>query len=112
MLDSLHRYSRDSMLFQFTAKRLRGFIESKHLLIQIDERFDFHKLVKPLEAHFCHDNGRPAIHSEVLVGARLFLSQYRVSSFRRLCAAISENLTFHWLCSLLATRPCGVMPSW
>ena len=46
MLDSLDRHSRDSTLFQFTTKRLRDFIDPKHLLIQIDEQFDFQKLVE------------------------------------------------------------------
>lgn len=49
MLDPLDRHSRDSTLFQFTAKRLRDFIDPNHLLIQIDEQFDFEKLVEPLE---------------------------------------------------------------
>ena len=92
MLDPLDRHSRDSTLFQFTTKRLRDFIDPNHLLIQIDEQFDFQKLVKPLEDYYCRDNGRPAIHPEVLVRALLISSLYNVSSFRRLCAAISENL--------------------
>ena len=100
MLDSLDRHSRDSTLFQFTTKRLRDFIDPNHLLIQIDEQFDFQKLVEPLEAYYCRDNGRPAIHPEVLVRALLISSLYNVSSFRRLCAAISENLAFRWFCFL------------
>ena len=98
MLDPLDRHSRDSTLFQFTTKRMRDFIDPKHLLIQIDEQFDFQKLVEPLEDYYCRDNGRPAIHPEVLVRALLISSLYNVSSFRRLCAAISENLAFRWFC--------------
>ena len=82
MLDSLDRHSRDSTLFQFTTKRLRDFIDPKHLLIQIDEQFDFQKLVEPLEDYYCRDNGRPAIHPEVLVRALLISSLYNVTSFR------------------------------
>ena len=67
MLDPLDRHSRNSTLFQFTTKRLRDFIDPNHLLIQIDEQFDFQKLVEPLEDYYCRDNGRPAIHPEVLV---------------------------------------------
>ena len=100
MLDPLDRHSRDSTLFQFTSKRLRDFIDPNHLLIQIDEQFDFQKLVEPLEEYYCRDNGRPAIHPEVLVRALLISSLYNVSSFRRLCAAISENLAFRWFCFL------------
>ena len=100
MLESLDRHSRDSTLFQFTTKRLRDFLDPKHLLIQIDEQFDFARLVEPLEDYYCRDNGRPAIHPEVLVRALLISSLYNVSSFRRLCAAISENLAFRWFCFL------------
>ncbi len=77
MLEPLDRYSRDSTLFQFTSKRLRDFIDPKHLLIQIDERFDFRKLVEPLEDYYCRDNGRPAIHPEVLVRALLRISVFQ-----------------------------------
>ena len=87
MLDPLDRSSRD-------------FIDPNHLLIQIDERFDFQKLVEPLEDYYCRDNGRLAIHPEVLVRVLLISSLYNVSSFRRLCAAISENLAFRWFCFL------------
>ena len=71
MLDPLDRFSRDSTLFQFTNKRLRDFIDPNHLLIQIDEQFDFPKLVEPLEEYCCREMGRPASHSEVLVRALL-----------------------------------------
>ena len=100
MLDPLDRHGRDSTLFQFTTKRLRDFIDPNHLLIQIDEQFDFQKLVEPLEDYYCRDNGRPAIHPEVLVRALLISSLYNVSSFRGLTAAISENLAFRWFCFL------------
>ena len=100
MLDPLDRHRRDSTLFQFTTKRLRDFIDPKHLLIQIDEEFDFANLVKPLEDYYCRDNGRPAIHPEVLVRALLISSLYNVTSFRRLCSAISENIAFRWFCFL------------
>ena len=98
MLDPLDRHSRDFTLFQFTSKRLRNFIDPNHLLIQIDEQLDFQKLVEPPEEYYCRDNGRPAIHPEVLVRALLISWQCNVSSFRRLCATISENLTFRWFC--------------
>ena len=100
MLETLDRHSRDSTLFQFTTKCLRDFIDPKHLLIQIDERFDFQKLVEPLEDRYCRDNGRPAIHPEVLVRALLISSLYNITSFRRLCSAISENIAFRWFCFL------------
>ena len=49
MIDPLDRCSRDSSLCQFTTKRLKDFIDPRHLLIQIDEEFDLAKLVEPLE---------------------------------------------------------------
>jgi len=65
-------------------------------LILIDERFDFARLVSPLEYRYCHDNGRPAIHPEVLIRALLISSLYDVTSSRRMCSAISENIAFRW----------------
>ena len=100
MLEPLDRFSRDSTLFQFTNRRLRDFIDPKHLFIQIDEQFDFAKLVEPLEDYYCRDNGRPAIHPEVLVRALLISALYNITSFRRLCSAISENIAFRWFCFL------------
>jgi len=73
MVKPLDRYRRDSTLFQFTAKRLRDFIDPAHLLIQIDERGGFAKLVQPSEMNYSADNGSPAIHAEVLVRACSFL---------------------------------------
>ena len=100
MLEPLDRYRRDSTLFQFTTKRLRDFIDPAHLLIQIDEKVDFAKLVEPLEKNYSADNGRPAIHPEVLVRALLISALYNITSFRRLCSAISENIAFRWFCFL------------
>ena len=37
---------------------------------------------------------------EVLVRALLISSLYNITSFLRLCAAISENLAFRWFCFL------------
>ena len=98
MLGSVDRSRRDSTLFQFTTKRLRDFIDPNHLLIRIDDQFDFAKLVAPLEDRYCRDNGRPAVHPEVLIRALLICSLYNVASFRRLCSAISENIAFRWFC--------------
>ena len=59
MLEPLDRCRRDSILFQFTSKRLRDFIDPNHLLIQIDEQMDFAKLVAPLEKRYCHTSADP-----------------------------------------------------
>ena len=45
-------------MFQFTTRRLRDFVDPDHLLIRIDEQFDFGKLVAPLEDRYCpHHRG-------------------------------------------------------
>ena len=36
MLKPLDRHRRDSILFQFTTRRLRDFVDPDHLLIRID----------------------------------------------------------------------------
>ena len=100
MLEPLDRYRRDSTLFQFTTKRLRDFIDPAHLLIRIDEKVDFASLVEPLEGNYSTDNGRPAIHPEVMLRAMLISALYNITSFRRLCLAISENIAFRWFCFL------------
>ena len=49
MLKPLDRHRRDSALFQFTSQRMRDFIDPDHLLVRIDEQFDFTRLVASLE---------------------------------------------------------------
>ena len=105
MLNAVDHTRRDSTLLQFTTKRLRDLIDPNHMLIQMDERFDFAKLVAPLEDRYCSDNGRPAIHPEVLIRALLICSLYNVASFRRLCSALSENIAFRWFCFLTIDDP-------
>ena len=62
MIEPLDRSCRDSTLFQFTTRQLRDFIDPNHLLIQIDERLDFAKLLAPLEECYCPTSGdRPSI---------------------------------------------------
>ena len=48
MLKPLDRHRRESTLFKFTTQSPRDFIDPHYLLIQIDEQFDFAKLVAPL----------------------------------------------------------------
>ena len=105
MLKPLDRHRRDSTLFQFTTRRLRDFVDPDHLLIRIDEQFDFGKLVTPLEERYCPDNGRPAIHPEVMIRALLMCSLYNISSFRRLSSAIAENIAYRWFCFFTIDDP-------
>ncbi len=105
MIEPLDRSRRDSTLFQFTAKRLRDFIDPDHLLTRIYERLDFAKLVAPLEDCYCPDFGKPAIHPEVMVRALLICSLDNIASFRRLCSAISENICYRWFCFLTIEDP-------
>lgn len=55
--EALDRHRRDSTLFQFTSRRLLAFIDRDHLLIRIDEQFDFVRLVALLEDRYCRDQG-------------------------------------------------------
>ena len=105
MLKPLDRHRRDSTLFQFTSRRMRDFIDPDHLLIRIDEQFDFAKLAAPLEDRYCPDNGRPAIHPEVMIRALIICSLYNISSFRRLSSAIGENLAYRWFCFMTIDDP-------
>ena len=105
MLKPLDRHRRDSTLFQFTTRRLRDFVDPDHLLIRIDEQFDFAKPVAPLEEHYCPDNGRPRAHPEVMVRALLICSLYSISSFRRLSAAVAENIAYRGFCFLTIDDP-------
>ena len=92
VLKPLDRRRSGSTLCQFTTRHLRNFIGPEHLLIRIDQQFDFAKLVAPMEVRYCPDNGRPAVHPEVMVRAWLICSLHNSSSFRRLSAAIAENI--------------------
>lgn len=49
MIEPLDRSRRDATLFRFTTRQLRDFSDPNHLLIRIDERLYFAKLVAPLE---------------------------------------------------------------
>ena len=62
-------------------------------------------MVAPLEGHYCPDNGRPAIHPEVMVRALLVCSLYNISSFRRLSSAVAENLAYRWFRFLTIDDP-------
>ena len=104
-IEPLDRSRCDSTLLQFITKQLRDFIDPNHLLIRIDERLDFAKLVAPLEECYRPDFGRPAIHPEVMVRALLICSLYNIASFRRLCSAISENIAYRWFCFLTIDDP-------
>ena len=75
---------------------MRDFIDPNHLLIRIDDHFDFAKLVAPLEERYCSNFGPPAIHPEMMARALLICSPYNIASFRRLCSAISENIAYRW----------------
>ena len=61
----------ERLQFQFTPRRLRDFVDPDHLLIRIDEQFDFSELVAPLEDRYCPDNGRPAIQTVSRAEGRL-----------------------------------------
>lgn len=83
-------------LFEYAPKPLDAFVAPDHLLRRLDESIDFRELAKPLHQAYTLDQGRPAIPPEVLVRALALGYIYRIPSFRKLCAAICENLAFRW----------------
>jgi transposase len=96
MILPLDKTKRDSVLFQFSVKPLRGYIAPNHLLLKIDELFDFSYVVDLVKPFYCADNGRAAIHPEVLLRALLIGCIYNITSFRQLCLRIQENLAYRW----------------
>jgi transposase len=96
MILPLDKTKRDSVLFQFSVKPLRAYIAPNHLLLKIDELFDFSYVVDLVKPFYCADNGRAAIHPEVLLRALLIGCIYNITSFRQLCLRIQENLAYRW----------------
>ena len=96
MILPLDKTKRDSVLFQFSTKPLRAYIAPNHLLLKIDELFDFSYVVDLVKSFYCPDNGRAAIHPEVLLRALLIGCIYNITSFRQVCLRIQENLAYRW----------------
>ena len=76
---------------------MRNSIDPNHLLMLVDEQIEplitgcsLGRLLLP--------RFRTEIHPEVVIRALLICSLYNVSSFRRLCSAISGNFTHRWFC--------------
>ena len=98
MILAVDKTRRDSELFQFSPKPLRDYIAPNHILLKIDALFDFSYVVDLVKPYYCPDNGRGAIHPEVLLRAlstltkRLIGCIYNITSFRQLCLRIQEDL--------------------
>ena len=91
MIFSIDRTRRDTTLFQFSAKPLRDFIDPNHVLLKIDETFDLEEFVKPLERYYCEDNGRPAIHPDVLAAEITENLQSALEQFNSIHESLGEN---------------------
>jgi len=68
MILPLDKNRKDSELFQFSPKPLRDYIALNHILLKIDELFDFSYVVDLVKPYYCPDN--PAygeIHPEILL---------------------------------------------
>jgi transposase len=96
MILPLDRSRRDSELFQYSPKPLRDYIAPNHILLKIDELFDFSYVVELVQPFYCQDNGRAAIHPEILLRALLIGCIHNITSFRQLCLRIQENLSYRW----------------
>jgi transposase len=96
MILPLDKTRRDSELFQYSPKPLRAYIAPNHILLKIDELLDFSYVVELVKPFYCPDNGRAAIHPEILLRALLIGCIHNLSSFRQLCLRIQENLSYRW----------------
>ena len=96
MILPLDKTRRDSELFQYSPKSLLAYIAPNHILVKIDQLFDFSYVVKLVKPFYCADNGRAAIHPEILLRALLIGCIHNITSFRQLCLRIQENLTYRW----------------
>lgn len=96
MILPLDKTRRDSELFQYSPTSLRAYIAPNHILLKIDELFDFSYVVDLVKPFYCADNGRAAIHPEILLRALLIGCIHNITSFRQLCLRVQENLTYRW----------------
>jgi transposase len=96
MILPLNKTRRDSELFQYSPKPLRAYIAPNHILLKIDELFDFSYVVELVKPFYCPDNGRAAIHPEILLRALLIGCIHNITFFRQLCLRIQENLVYRW----------------
>lgn len=96
MLEPMDWLGRDSTLFRFTTRRLRSLVDPDPLPTRADQEFDSGRLMASLGDHYCPGNGRPAIHSDVMIRALLIRSPYNISSFCGLSSAIVEILAYRW----------------
>jgi transposase len=96
MILPLDKTRRDSQLFQFSPKPLRAYIAPNHILLKIDELFDFSYVVDLVRFYYCSDNGRAAVHPEILLRALLIGCIYNITSSRQLCLRVQENLAYRW----------------
>jgi len=83
-------------MFEFVPKPLDDLVPAGHLLRRLESCIDFRLLAAPLARAYEAELGRPAIPPEVLVRALVIGYVYGIPSFRRLCAAIHENIAFRW----------------
>ena len=84
MILPLDKTRRDSELFQYSPKSLRADIAPNHILLKIAELFDFSYAVELVQPFYCADNGRAAIHPEILLRALLISCIHNITSFRQL----------------------------
>lgn len=89
-------YAKRHRMFEFVPKSLDELVPRDHLLRRVEACIDFRSLAAPLAKGYHPDHGRPAVPPEVLVRALAIGYLYGLASFRKLCAAIHENISFRW----------------
>ena len=89
-------YAKRHRMFEFVPKSLDELVPRDHLLRRVEACIDFRSLVAPMAKYYDLGHGRPAVPPEVLVRALVIAYLYGIASFRKLCAAIHENISFRW----------------
>lgn len=104
MLEPLDYANRDQGMM-YLGCSLREFLPEDHLLLEVERAVDLRGLVRPFTEVYCPDNGRPAVHPEILVRALLLSRIYGIPSFRKLCEEIGLNLAYRYFCHLPLHQP-------
>ena len=83
---------------------LEEYVPKDHLLRRIDECVDFSFIYDLCAPLYCSDNGRPAIHPEILFRMLFIGYLYGIKSERRLEEEVNFNMAYKWFCGLGLTE--------
>lgn len=83
-----------------TSIDLESFIAKEHFLRRIDSILDLSFVRELTAARYADRQGRPSIDPEVFFRMQLVAYFYGVTTDRRLCAEVRDNLAYRWFCRL------------